>query len=222
LASKSSTDRKIYDQDIGNLLALDPADSSHWKHGRKNISSLQSLRKIADALSMDLTRIEDVLLHEVEEDDNTFVSPQLFLNRPDRVRQVCIEQANQFVKEAGVYEFPIFLPELIEFFQKNVKDLGVKPEELTHLSCVSKKMKIAYSIAYYLLCNSQLPSLGVSDIESYSRIMAIYLLTPSHLVKKFFLTCHRAQDVSEAFMKAFWVNRSIADMRTIDFLIYQS
>ena len=45
---------KVIDQDVGSILGYDPADCSHWKKGKKNISSLKTLKKISDYLGVNL------------------------------------------------------------------------------------------------------------------------------------------------------------------------
>lgn len=57
---------RVIDQDIGQILNFDPAECSHWKKGKKNIRSIQAIRKIADYLNIDEKLVIDVASGEVE------------------------------------------------------------------------------------------------------------------------------------------------------------
>lgn len=51
---------KVIDQDVGAILGYDPADCSHWKKGKKNIRALNTLKSIADHLSVDESLLIDI------------------------------------------------------------------------------------------------------------------------------------------------------------------
>lgn len=52
---------KVIDQHVGAILGFDPADSSHWKKGKKNIKSLQTVNAIAEHLEIDSRIITDMV-----------------------------------------------------------------------------------------------------------------------------------------------------------------
>lgn len=66
LAMRHGTTR-ILDQDIGGLLHLDPADSSHWKKGKKHIRSVQAIEAIASQLKCDPALVAAVATGEMDE-----------------------------------------------------------------------------------------------------------------------------------------------------------
>lgn len=57
---------RVLDQDIGGLLALDPADCSHWKRGRKQIRSIQAIETLAVALECDSNLVAGVATGQID------------------------------------------------------------------------------------------------------------------------------------------------------------
>src|SRR3954470_8930573 len=51
---------KVHDQEVGSILSFNPSDCSHWKRGEKNVRSVFSLAKLAEALTVETTLIHDV------------------------------------------------------------------------------------------------------------------------------------------------------------------
>src|SRR3954468_8692003 len=51
---------KVHDQEVGSILNFNPSDCSHWKRGEKNVRSVFSLAKLAEALLVETTLIHDV------------------------------------------------------------------------------------------------------------------------------------------------------------------
>src|SRR3954470_1715111 len=51
---------KVHDQEVGSILNFNPSDCSHWKRGEKNVRSVFSLAKLAEALQVETTLIHDV------------------------------------------------------------------------------------------------------------------------------------------------------------------
>lgn len=60
---------RVIDQDVGQILDFDPADCSHWKHGRKNIKSFDEIRKISEKLGLDECFVIDVALGRIDESE---------------------------------------------------------------------------------------------------------------------------------------------------------
>lgn len=63
---------RIIDQDVGQILGFDPADCSHWKKGKKNVRSIQSMRAIAEHLGVDEQLVVDVASGDVDADEGYF------------------------------------------------------------------------------------------------------------------------------------------------------
>lgn len=51
---------KVHDQEVGSILNFNPSDCSHWKRGEKNVRSVFSLAKLAEALQVETTLVHDV------------------------------------------------------------------------------------------------------------------------------------------------------------------
>jgi hypothetical protein len=51
---------KVHDQEVGAILSFNPSDCSHWKRGEKNVRSVFSLAKLAEALTIEPTLVHDV------------------------------------------------------------------------------------------------------------------------------------------------------------------
>lgn len=51
---------KVHDQEVGQILNFNPSDCSHWKRGEKNVRSVFSLAKLAEALQVETTLVHDV------------------------------------------------------------------------------------------------------------------------------------------------------------------
>ncbi|MGE0172294.1 MAG: ImmA/IrrE family metallo-endopeptidase [Oligoflexales bacterium] len=63
---------KVIDQDVGAILGYDPADCSHWKKGKKNIRSLNTLRSIADHLNIDERLLIDIASGKISLEEAVF------------------------------------------------------------------------------------------------------------------------------------------------------
>ena len=58
---KHNFEVKVIDQHVGAILGYDPADCSHWKKGKKNIKSLQTVNAIASHLEIDARFVTDII-----------------------------------------------------------------------------------------------------------------------------------------------------------------
>jgi len=58
---KHAFEVKVIDQHVGAILGFDPADCSHWKKGKKNIKSLETVRAIAQHLDLDERDVLDII-----------------------------------------------------------------------------------------------------------------------------------------------------------------
>lgn len=57
---------KVIDQHVGAILGYDPADCSHWKRGKKNIKSLQTIHTIASHLDADPRLVSDIVSGKID------------------------------------------------------------------------------------------------------------------------------------------------------------
>ncbi|MEN9808485.1 MAG: hypothetical protein RLZZ488_52 [Pseudomonadota bacterium] len=58
---KHSFEVKVIDQHVGAILGFDPADCSHWKKGKKNIKSLDTVKAIAQHLDVAERDVLDII-----------------------------------------------------------------------------------------------------------------------------------------------------------------
>ncbi|MCX6119465.1 MAG: hypothetical protein NT027_18160 [Proteobacteria bacterium] len=52
--------KRVNDQEIGNILEFNPSDCSHWKRGEKSVRSVFSLAKLAETL-----KVESAIIHDL-------------------------------------------------------------------------------------------------------------------------------------------------------------
>ena len=55
-----SGNKKVNDQEIGNILEFNPSDCSHWKRGEKSVRSVFALARLADVLKVEPSVIHDL------------------------------------------------------------------------------------------------------------------------------------------------------------------
>ncbi len=138
---------KVIDQDVGAILGYDPADCSHWKKGKKNIRSLNTLRSIADHLSIDERLLIDIASGRIGLDEAVFeyrgygqfglsaknleTYKKEFFKNPTRwqsqgksfeelfdVDRPAITKVAQHIVDMGNFaEAPIYMPEVFRLFQ---------------------------------------------------------------------------------------------------------
>jgi hypothetical protein len=61
LTLRHNNEVKVIDGHVGALLEFDPADCSHWKRGKKNIKSSDSLRTLSETLQVDMALLNDLV-----------------------------------------------------------------------------------------------------------------------------------------------------------------
>lgn len=66
---KHAFEVKVIDQHVGAILGFDPADCSHWKKGKKNIRSLETVKAIAQHLDADEREILDIITGRTDVED---------------------------------------------------------------------------------------------------------------------------------------------------------
>lgn len=225
---------KVTDQDVGSLLDFDPADCTHWKYGRKNIRSIQSMIQIADKLGLDARSISDVAQGRVTLMDTVhdFKSYGSF-ECDQATRSILLKEAESCLKKANVEALPILIADLlpslpgIKVTSQEAQDELIEEtiENGETLITWEKKAKMCGSLRFLLLSRAamhhlvaQQERLGISTpTQSHANLLALFLLMPSHFMQ---LTCIQrdpAKDIIDQYSKYFWLTRSLVNIRLKDF-----
>jgi len=69
---KHNFEVKVIDQHVGLILGYDPADCSHWKKGKKNIKSVQTLGAIAKHLDVDPCFVADIAAGKISLEESLY------------------------------------------------------------------------------------------------------------------------------------------------------
>ena len=122
-------DKKVNDQEIGNILDFNPSDCSHWKRGDKSVRSVFSLASLADALKVDAALVHDVATGAASLDDAFFEyiesnAVSATLAKSAEAGEEAIAAARTRIESfvSGLHaqsQFttaPLYLPEVIRFF----------------------------------------------------------------------------------------------------------
>jgi hypothetical protein len=120
---------KVHDQEVGQILNFNPSDCSHWKRGEKNVRSVFSLAKLAEALQVETTLVHDVASGAVGLDEafyewqesNAF---KALLSKAAGAAPAEIAEARRRVESfvAQLHEQcefstpPLYIPEVLRFF----------------------------------------------------------------------------------------------------------
>jgi hypothetical protein len=237
---KQARGEKVTDQDVGSLLDFDPADCTHWKYGRKNIKSIQSLQNIADKLSLDFRSISDVAQGKVSMLDtlNDFQGYGQFECDPE-IRTRLLIEANSLVVKANIQSLPVFIPELLNALpgiivkQQEALDELIEENFEEGAFCVSwmKSVKLCGSLRFhlmkrigrfYLSSHAARLHLDKEPSDSYCNLFALLLLMPTHLLQLACCQGDPAKDVIDQFSHHFWLSRSLVNTRLKDFLFYKN
>ena len=57
---------RIIDQDVGQIIGLDPADCSHWKRGKKSIRTISAIKNLSEHIGLDYKLIVSLLSEEID------------------------------------------------------------------------------------------------------------------------------------------------------------
>jgi hypothetical protein len=69
---KHAFEVKVIDQHVGAILGFDPADCSHWKKGKKNIKSLDTVKAIAQHLDISERNILDIIAGRADVEESLY------------------------------------------------------------------------------------------------------------------------------------------------------
>lgn len=124
-----SGDKKVNDQEIGNILDFNPSDCSHWKRGDKSVRSVFSLASLAAKLQVDTALIHDVATGAASLDDAYFeyiesngVAATLAKSAEAGAEATAAAHArieafvNNLHAQSQFTTAPLYLPEVIRFF----------------------------------------------------------------------------------------------------------
>jgi hypothetical protein len=150
---------KVHDQEVGAILSFNPSDCSHWKRGEKNVRSVFSLAKLAEALQVETTLVHDVAsgaagldeaFYEWQESNSyremlakvvATVDPAAAQAARGRVEAF----AAQLHQQSEFSTPPLYLPEVLRFFAFT----STQPTEMMDkLSRILRIRPGQYSIQY--------------------------------------------------------------------------
>ncbi|MEY4066773.1 MAG: hypothetical protein RIR26_2981 [Pseudomonadota bacterium] len=125
---KHSFEVKVIDQHVGAILGFDPADCSHWKRGKKNIRSLETVKAIAQHLDVDERDIFDIIsgrcdVEEALQEYRGFGQTSLNQKQLDELKRDYFRNTSRFQSALGVQSFE----ELVEV---NRNQIEARAEEL--------------------------------------------------------------------------------------------
>lgn len=125
---KHSFEVKVIDQHVGAILGFDPADCSHWKRGKKNIRSLETVKAIAQHLDVDERDIFDIIsgrcdVEEALQEYRGFGQTSLTARQLDELKREYFRNSSRFQSALGVHSFE----ELVEL---NRSQIEARAEEL--------------------------------------------------------------------------------------------
>jgi hypothetical protein len=121
--------KKVNDQEIGNILEYNPSDCSHWKRGEKSVRSVFALARLAETLNVEPSLIHDLAsgaagLDEAffEYSENISVRSAIASAREagDDVMNAARSRVEAFVAslhaQCQFTTAPLYLPEVLRFF----------------------------------------------------------------------------------------------------------
>jgi hypothetical protein len=121
--------KKVNDQEIGNILEFNPSDCSHWKRGEKSVRSVFALARLAEALKVEPSVIHDLATGATMLDEAFFEYTECNALRTTMANaraagSEAVKEARTRV-EAFVAKLhaqsqfttaPLYLPEVLRFF----------------------------------------------------------------------------------------------------------
>jgi hypothetical protein len=111
---KHNFEVKVIDQHVGAILGFDPADCSHWKKGKKNIKSLDTVKAIAQHLDADERDVLDIIsgrknLEEALEEYKGFGQTALSLRQIDELKREYFRNTTRYQTSLGINSFEEFV-----------------------------------------------------------------------------------------------------------------
>lgn len=121
--------KKVNDQEIGNILEFNPSDCSHWKRGEKSVRSVFALAKLSETLNVEASLIHDLAsgaagldeaFFEFLESNNIASTVEKAREAGEAAMNAARQRVEVFVTQLhGQSQFttaPLYLPEVVRFF----------------------------------------------------------------------------------------------------------
>lgn len=238
LTIKNNKSNKVTDQEVGALLGFDPADCTHWKHGRKEIKSIHSIHKIANQLELDSRNLVDLVqgkknLFDLLNDYKGYGGFSCSISE----RKMILDLANTMIGRVQIHSLPVQLSELAEMepevvFQMSDENLEADVmctlKQNTWMITLPKQKQMGPALRFeavqtfakVILENKNTMSFMVGP--NHVNLFSLFLLTPSHLLQQAYSQCDPARDLVDQLARNFWLSRTLINIRLKDFLTHRS
>jgi hypothetical protein len=124
-----SGNKKVNDQEIGNILEFNPSDCSHWKRGEKSVRSVFALARLAETLKVEPSVIHDLAtgatvldeaFFEYTESNNVRMTLENARTSGEAALKAARVRVEAFVAKLHAQSqfttAPLYLPEVLRFF----------------------------------------------------------------------------------------------------------
>ena len=121
--------KKVNDQEIGNILEFNPSDCSHWKRGEKSVRSVFSLARLSETLKVETSLIHDLAsgaagldeaFFEFTESNNVRTTLDKAQDAGEAATTAARQRVETFVSQLHAQSqfttAPLYLPEVVRFF----------------------------------------------------------------------------------------------------------
>lgn len=121
--------KKVNDQEIGNILEFNPSDCSHWKRGEKSVRSVFALAKLSETLNVEASLIHDLAsgaagldeaFFEFLESNNIASTVEKAREAGEATMLAARQRVEAFVTQLHAQSqfttAPLYLPEVVRFF----------------------------------------------------------------------------------------------------------
>ena len=155
----NSSNKKVHDQELGNILGFNPSDTSHWKRGKKAVKSIYALEKLSKELKVSLDLVQELSSGTIEIDEAWFefnettqevnALEKLTKRQQKKWEEVIptIENAaRMLLDEAEITTAPVFLPELLSV----IPSITLTQVEMTDRLCRSFRTEPGHYTIRYL------------------------------------------------------------------------
>lgn len=107
---KHAFEVKVIDQHVGAILGFDPADCSHWKKGKKNIKSLDTVKAIAQHLDLAERDVLDIIAGRADVEESLqeykgYGQASLNSKQIDDLKREYFKNTSRFQSALGVQSF---------------------------------------------------------------------------------------------------------------------
>jgi len=231
----------VIDQDVGSLLEFDPADCTHWKQGRRNIQSLQSLYQIAYKLEIDIHSIIDAVqgrkaLNDIIQDFKSYGSFECDTN----VRFYLQKEATNLIKKAKIKSYPISIPQIISVVpqiemkmacaRKNLlKEIDANSNYIPPSSprgvefCGSFRFLLMQKFAnIYLEIHHERLRIKKDFTQAECNLFALFLLAPTELIQNAVVNQNHNQDIVNQLAGFFELTPFLINTRLKDFFLHNN